>query len=268
MPETEIQADRDIYTAALVIIGNEILAGRTQDSNTPWIAERLTDYGIVLAEVRIIPDHENVIIKTINALRPDFDYIFTTGGIGPTHDDITADSIAKAFGVELVQNEQAFRMLEEHYGLEELTPPRAKMCMIPEGAQLIPNPVTAAPGFIIENVHVMAGVPRIMQAMLDHLLGMIKAGKPILSNTVACSLQESVLASDLAELQERYPDVQMGSYPHYRGGVLGLSLVMRATDKESLDVATEELIELIKKHGDEPRALSIRSTDEWVDKKD
>jgi molybdenum cofactor synthesis domain-containing protein len=247
------------FTAALVIIGNEILSGRTQDSNTPWIAERLTDRGIVLSEVRVIPDEDPVIISTVNELRKSYNYVFTTGGIGPTHDDITAESVAKAFEVGLVQNEEAFEMLEEHYGIEELTPPRAKMAMIPEGAILIPNPVTAAPGFIIENVHVMAGVPRIMHAMLDHVLGSIQAGKPILSNTVACALPESAIAEDLQRLQERYPDVQMGSYPHYRGGVLGLSLVLRGLDPDSLQNATDDLIEIIKSHGDEPRALSIKS---------
>lgn len=250
---------KDTFTAALIIIGTEILAGRTQDTNTPWIAERLTDRGIILGEVRVIPDEEEGIILAVNQLRKRFDYVFTTGGIGPTHDDITAESVARAFGVPLARDERAFEMLEEHYGLEELTPPRAKMSMIPEGAQLIPNPVTAAPGFIIENVHVMAGVPRIMQAMLDHVLGMIQAGKPILSNTIACSLPESTVATDLAELQDKYPDVQLGSYPHYRGGVLGLSLVLRSTNRDNLENATDELIAIIRKHGDEPRALSIRT---------
>lgn len=259
MTETD---QKDIYSAALVIIGNEILSGRTQDTNTMWIAERLTDRGIVLGQVRVIPDIEEEIIETINSVRQKFDYVFTTGGIGPTHDDITADSVAKAFGVELTQNDQAFQMLEEHYGLAELTPPRVKMSMIPEGARLIPNPVTAAPGFIIENVHVMAGVPRIMQAMLDHVLGMIEAGKPIMSNTVACSLAESTVAKDLAELQSAYPDLQMGSYPHYRGGVLGLSLVIRGTSKSDLESATDRLLDIIRSHGDEPRALSIRTVDE------
>lgn len=253
---------KDFFTAALVVIGNEILSGRTQDTNTPWIAERLTERGIELAEVRIIADREDVIISTVNQLREGFDYVFTTGGIGPTHDDITAESVAKAFGVKLEQNEHAFRMLEEHYGIEELTPPRVKMSMIPEGATLIPNPVTAAPGFVLENVHVMAGVPRIMQAMMDHILRTIQAGKPILSNTVACNLTESAIAPDLGALQEKYPEVQLGSYPHYRGGVLGLSLVLRAINKEKLEKATEELIEIIKEHGDEPRALSIKTVGE------
>lgn len=249
----------DIYKAALVIIGNEILAGRTQDSNTPWIAERLTEHGIMLAEVRIIPDEFDSIISAVNALREKFDYVFATGGIGPTHDDITAEAVARAFGAPLEQNEEAFRMLEDHYGLEELTPPRAKMSLIPAGARLIPNPVTAAPGFVMENVHVMAGVPRIMHAMLDYVLETIKAGKPILSNTVTCGLQESVLAQDLAELQARYPELQLGSYPHYRGGVLGLSLVLRGTKTRELEEATAELIGLIRKYGDEPRTLSLRT---------
>lgn len=253
---------KDTYSAALIIIGNEILSGRTQDTNTIWIAERLTDRGIVLGQVRVIPDIEEEIIETVNSVRKKFDYVFTTGGIGPTHDDITAESIAKAFGVELEQNERAFQMLEEHYGLAELTEPRIKMSMIPVGARLIPNPVTAAPGFIVENVHVMAGVPRIMQAMLDHVLGMIEAGKPIMSNTIACSLAESTVAKDLSELQAQFPKLQMGSYPHYRGGVLGLSLVIRGTSKEDLEGATEQLLDIIRKHGDEPRALSIRTVEE------
>ncbi len=259
MPEKET---RDIYNAGLIVIGNEILAGRTQDTNTPWIAERLTDHGIVLAEVRVIPDVREEIVSTVNEMRQKHDYVFSTGGIGPTHDDITAACVAEAFEVELVQDEQAFRMLEEHYGLEELTPSRIKMSMVPDGAILIPNPVTAAPGFIMENVYVMAGVPRIMQAMLDHLLGMIDAGKPILSNTVACSLPESTVAAELGVLQEKYPGLQLGSYPHYRGGILGLSLVLRGTDKAVLERATDELIAIIRAHGDEPRALSIRATGE------
>ncbi len=253
------QSSLDIFKAALVVIGNEILAGRTQDTNTQWIAERLTESGIVLGEVRVIPDEEKVIVKAVKELSHDFDYVFTTGGIGPTHDDLTAQSVAKAFEVELERNEEAFKLLENHYGLENLTPPRAKMSLIPRGAALIPNPVTAAPGFIIENVHVMAGVPRIMQAMLDHVLGTIKVGSPILSNTVACTLTESVIAEDLDALQGRYPDIQIGSYPHFRGGTMGLSLVLRGTSQRSLEQATDELINIIKKHGDEPRALSIRS---------
>lgn len=250
----------DTFKAALVIIGNEILSGRTADANTPWIAERLTERGILLVEVRIIPDVESLIIQTVRDLREHYDYVFTTGGIGPTHDDITAACVARAFDLPLVQDQEAFAILEKHYGIENLTPPRAKMALVPEGAKLIPNPVSAAPGFVIGNVHVMAGVPRIMQAMMDHVMADIKAGKPILSNTVACNLPESKVAQDLTALQEKYPDVDIGSYPHYRGGALGLSLVLRGTNNENLDLATAEVLQMIKKHGDEPRALSIRSS--------
>jgi molybdenum cofactor synthesis domain-containing protein len=249
---------KETYTAALIIIGNEILSGRTQDTNTPWIAERLTGRGIILSEVRVISDIEKEIIHAVNELRAKFDYVFSTGGIGPTHDDITADSVAKAFNRPLERNVEAYKTLELHYGAADLTPPRAKMAMIPQGAILIPNPVTAAPGFCIENVYVMAGVPRIMQAMLDHILGTIDAGMPILSNTVACTLTESAVAEDLTALQERYPHVQIGSYPHYRGGELGLSLVLRTVDPGALEHSTLELIEIIKKHGDEPRALTVK----------
>lgn len=250
---------KETFTAALIIIGNEILSGRTQDTNTPWIAGRLTERGIVLSEVRIIPDREQEIVEAVRAISEKFDYVFTTGGIGPTHDDITAQSVANAFNVELERNEAAFRALEAHYGIEELTPPRTKMALIPKGAALIPNPVTAAPGFVIGNVHVMAGVPRIMQAMLDHVLENIAAGKPILSNTVSCALTESMIAEELTELQEKYPNVQIGSYPHYRGGSLGLSIVLRSTNPDVLEVATSALIEIIENHGDEPRTLGIKT---------
>jgi molybdenum cofactor synthesis domain-containing protein len=250
---------KETYTAALIIIGNEILSGRTQDTNTPWIAERLTGRGIVLSEVRVIADVEVEIIDAVNGLRRKFDYVFTTGGIGPTHDDITAESVARAFARPLERNAEAYKTLEQHYGAADLTAPRAKMAMIPKGAGLIPNPVTAAPGFVIENVYVMAGVPRIMQGMMDHILNTIDAGQPILSNTVTCGLPESAVAEDLTNLQNKYEKVQIGSYPHYRGGVLGLSLVLRTTDPAALENATVELIEIIRKHGDEPRALTVKS---------
>lgn len=249
----------DIFKAALLILGNEILSGRTVDANTPWIAERMTERGILLAEVRIIPDVDHLIISSVNELRAKYDYVFTTGGIGPTHDDITAECVAKAFGVPLVRDPEAYEMLENYYGIEDLTPARAKMALVPQGAALIPNPVSGAPGFICENVHVMAGVPRIMQSMMDHVLNQIKNGKPILSNSISCSLPESKIADDLGQLQARYPDVDIGSYPHYRSGMVGLSLVLRGTHNENLDLATSEVIAIIKKHGEQPRTISIRS---------
>lgn len=253
-----LRSKPDSLTAAVVVIGNEILTGRTQDSNTSWIAEKLLARGIAIREVRIIPDDEEAIIRSVNELRSKHNYVFTTGGIGPTHDDITAECVARAFGLGMEQNEEAFRMLEQYYGLENLTPPRAKMASVPIGSRLIPNPVSAAPGFIVENVYVMAGVPRIMHAMLDHIIDMLKVGKPVLSNTVACTTPESMLAEDLSRLQDRYPEIEIGSYPHFRGGVLGLSLVLRSTEEDRLEKATDELVAIIRKHGDEPRALSVR----------
>ncbi len=197
--------------AALIVIGNEILSGRTQDTNTMWIAERLMQHGITLTEARTVPDIEEKIIEALSALRRDNNYVFTTGGIGPTHDDITAESIARAFDVPLEKNDEALCILKEHYKPEDLTPPVMKMALIPKGADLIPNPVSAAPGFVIENVYVMAGVPRIMQAMLDHILRSLEPGKRVLSNTIACDLPESALAEALGELQKKYPDVEIGS---------------------------------------------------------
>lgn len=250
---------KGVLTAALLIIGNEILSGRTRDTNAQWIGEKLNERGIMLVEVRIIPDHEEVIVGAVKELREKVDYLFTTGGIGPTHDDITSSCIARAFGVNLELNEEAHKVLEEHYGADGLTRSRLKMAMVPEGCRLIGNPVTAAPGFCIGNVYAMAGVPRIMQAMFEEILGLLWEGMPIISNTIACSLGEGDLADDLGEMQNRYPDIEIGSYPHYRGGVPGLSIVLRSTENDKLDAATQELIGIIRRLGDEPRAISVRS---------
>jgi molybdenum cofactor synthesis domain-containing protein len=256
---------KDTYTVALIIIGNEILSGRTQDANTAWIAEQLNAMGVVLHQVRVVPDTEGEIIAAIHELKTKVDYVFTTGGIGPTHDDITAESVAAAFGTELELNDEAYQILVRHYGgAEHVTPPRKKMAMIPKGATLINNPVSGAPGFKIENVFVMAGVPRIMQAMFDDVKTQIKRGKPVLSNTIACSLAESAVAEKLEKIQDRYPSVNIGSYPHFRGGILGLSLVLRSTDDPVLDAATREVIDLIAELGGEPNALSIQSTGKIV----
>jgi molybdenum cofactor synthesis domain-containing protein len=244
-----------VIKAALVVIGNEILSGRTHDANTVWIAEVLVKQGITLSEVRIVPDKETKIIEAVNALRGQYDYVFTTGGIGPTHDDITAASIAKAFGVKLERNADAFKLLEQHYGEGNVTKPRAKMAMIPEGAGLIANPVSSAPGFFLENVFVMAGVPRIMQAMFDSVIQKLKKGDVVLSNTVACHLPESLVAEDLAMLQNAYVDVEIGSYPHFRNGQLGLSLVLRSVEEGKLRAATHALGDIIRKHGEEPQLI-------------
>lgn len=256
--------DKDHYTVALIVIGNEILSGRTQDTNTAWIAEKLNGMGIVLQQVRVVQDVESEIISAIHELQGKADYVFTTGGIGPTHDDITTESVAKAFGVELELNKDAYEILVRHYGGEEhVTAPRRKMAMIPKGAALVNNPVSGAPGFHIGNVFVMAGVPRIMQAMFDDVKTRIRRGKPVLSNTIACSLAESAIAEPLEKIQNRYPNVAIGSYPHFRGGILGLSLVLRSTDDPAIDAATREVISLIADMGGEPNALSIQSSGKY-----
>ncbi|MCB9963744.1 MAG: competence/damage-inducible protein A [Rhodospirillales bacterium] len=257
-PDTTDKDLKKNYTAALVIIGNEILTGRTQDTNANWLAQQLLSRGVRMKEVRIVPDEEESIINTVRELADKVDYVITTGGIGPTHDDITAGCIAKAFGVSLETHPEAYKVLEAFYGVDDFTPSRQKMAQIPVGARLIHNPVSAAPGFNIGNVYVLAGVPRIMRAMYDHVLDMIEVGDPVLSNTVSCGLPESVIAQDLADLQASCHDIEIGSYPHYRGGVLGLSIVLRGTSEEPLEDATRKVISLIRKYGEEPRALSIR----------
>lgn len=243
--------------AALVIIGNEILSGRTQDTNTPWLAGALNEVGIALAEVRVVPDIEAEIVAAVNALRARYDYVFTTGGIGPTHDDITAQSIANAFGVALEDNAQALQILTEYYGdPAEVTESRAKMAKIPAGASLVHNPVSGAPGFKTENVYTFAGVPRIMQGMFDSIRAELHGGKPVMSGTVACDLRESVIALDLAEIQKKWPQTDIGSYPTYRGGTPGLSVVIRSLDEAALDGAMDAVVALVRALGGNPLAIS------------
>lgn len=237
------------YTSALIIIGNEILSGRTKDTNAAHIGAKMNDHGAPLREIRVIPDMEQTIINTVNELRARFTYIFTTGGIGPTHDDITAQSVAKAFGVPLEQNPQAYEVLLNHYGKEELSEARLKMAQIPVGASLIANPVSAAPGFKIENVHVMAGVPKIMQAMLDNAVVGLAGGEPILSVSVTCNLPESAVAIALGEIQKQHPDIDIGSYPYFHAGDVGVSLVMRSTDPHALESVAEKVRALILASG-------------------
>lgn len=236
--------ENKVYTAAVLVIGNEILSGRTLDKNTQYIAQKMVERGVRLVEARVIPDIRDKIIETLNTLRAQVDYVFTTGGIGPTHDDITAECVAAAFDVELEKNPEAFEVLKKNYTEGEFTPARQKMAMIPAGATLIPNPVSAAPGFIIGNVHVMAGVPKIMQAMMDHIAHGLAGGDVMLSETVTFDMPESEMAGTLAELQEKYPDVEIGSYPNYRDGKPSLNVVLRSTDAERLAAVTGELREL------------------------
>lgn len=239
-------------TASLLIIGNEILSGRTQDTNLKYLAETLLTKGIRLIEVRVVPDVESQIINALHALRSKSTYVFTTGGIGPTHDDITAESVAKAFDTTLELHARAREILLGYYGSEDqLTPPRLKMAHIPVGAELILNPVSGAPGFHIDNVFVMAGVPKIMQAMLDDILPSLSEGHKILSHTVSCNLGESMMALQLTDIQNKYPETDIGSYPQYRAGHLGVSLVVRGTDKNMISSAATDIKQMIISLGGE-----------------
>lgn len=231
--------------ACLIIIGDEILSGRTQDENLVIIGQRCDAWGLDLNEVRVIPDDEEAIIKTLNACRAVFSYVFTTGGIGPTHDDITAATVAKAFGVELASNSAAVAALSRYYEADQLTEARLKMTQVPAGASLIDNPISGAPGFQLDNVFVLPGVPMILEAMLDGIGHRLAGGAPILTASVATNLTESVVAPDLGALQRRYPDVAMGSYPYFKGGKLGLNLVLRARDEARMQDAARRLRELI-----------------------
>ena len=238
-------------TAAVLVIGNEILSGRTQDINIAYMAKALSGHGIRLCEARIIPDIESVIVDTLNTLRKEHTYVFTTGGIGPTHDDITADCIAKAFGVDIDIHQEAEKRLVAYWkerGIQSNSD-RMRMARIPHGAQLIDNPVSVAPGFKKENVYVMAGVPRIMQAMFDSILPTLQQGAVIESVSVMCDLGEGTIATPLRTLQERFPNVDLGSYPGRMDGKFRVTLVGRSTDKEQLALIDQQLRKLINDAG-------------------
>jgi len=234
--------------AAILIIGNEILSGRTQDVNIHFIADRLALRGIPLAEVRIVRDEEDAVVNTVRALSETHDYVFSTGGIGPTHDDITAECMAKAFNAPLEINEEAKRRLGEYYAAKfiGLSEGRLRMARIPVGATLIDNPVSGAPGFKIKNVFVMAGVPKIMQAMFLGIESTLARGVPMLSNTITGSLRESEIALEMEEIQKQHPDVEIGSYPAM-GSEPSVSLVLRAVDEKKLKTATEKIVAMVKK---------------------
>ena len=234
--------------AALIIIGNEILSGRTQDKNLSYLANWLNEIGIQLSEVRVIRDEEKVIIDTVNHLRSEYDYVFTTGGIGPTHDDITSLSIARAFGVKLEVNDKALAILKEYYKDGELTEARMKMTMIPVGAELVDNPVSKAPGFKMDNVFVMAGIPSIMQGMLEGARRFLKGGDVVKSMSIDVFTPESNVAQSLTDLQKKYNDVEIGSYPFSKDNRFGTTLVMRSSDEKRLHQCDEELKELMKEY--------------------
>jgi molybdenum cofactor synthesis domain-containing protein len=233
-------------TAAMLVIGDEILSGRTHDTNTHYLAKALTSHGVRLTEVRVVADDQSAIIAAVNALRAGVDHVFTSGGIGPTHDDITADSIAAAFGVAITHRADAMALLAAHY--EKVGHPfneaRQRMARIPDGATLIDNPVSTAPGFTLGNVHVMAGVPNIFQAMVASVLPMLTGGAPLLSDSIRVQRGEGDIAGAFGDLAARYPDLAMGSYPFVRDGVQGTNLVVRGTDKALIAAAVSELTAL------------------------
>ncbi|MEQ8372852.1 MAG: molybdopterin-binding protein [Roseibium aggregatum] len=235
----------DVVTAAFLVIGDEILSGRTKDKNIGFLADYLTALGIDLKEVRIVPDEKPEIIGAVNALRARYDYVFTSGGIGPTHDDITAESIADAFGVALNLDPRAVAIMEPHYPPGQFTPARQRMARIPEGADLIENKVSKAPGFRIENVHVMAGVPSIMQAMMDALAPSLKTGKKMLSETVAADMPESRIAEHLAAIQDAHPQTLIGSYPRATDGKFTTQIVIRSRDEAILMAAVRDVAEAV-----------------------
>jgi len=241
-----------VFTACLLIIGNEILSGRTADANLPYLAKRLNELGVRLKEVRVVSDDEAAIVKAVNETRALYDYVFTTGGIGPTHDDITSGCVAKAFGTVLERNAEAVRRLERHYPPGGLNEARLRMAEVPVGATLIDNPVSTAPGFRLGNVLVLAGVPRIMQAMFEGIAPSLVGGKPVMSRSVSCTLGEGTLAKGLGEIQARHPQVEIGSYPYYRVGGFGVSLVARGTDPAELEAVAQAIAAMITALGGTP----------------
>jgi len=250
-PKNKAKAN-GVVTAALVIIGNEVLSGRTQDANLKFLAESLNGLGIRLGEARVIADDEPTIVATVNALRRRHSYVFTTGGIGPTHDDITAAAVAKAFRRRIERNVEAEARLRRHYRPEDVTEARLSMADMPVGAALIDNPVSRAPGFQIGNVFVLPGVPRIMQAMFDGLKGRLKGGKPTFSLAIVAHIPEGVIAAPLEAVQQAYPETEIGSYPFFRLGKIGTSLVVRGIDQQKVNAAAEAIRGIIRGMGQQP----------------
>jgi molybdenum cofactor synthesis domain-containing protein len=231
----------EAVTAAVLVIGDEILSGRTKDKNIGFIAEYLTSIGIDLKEVRVVPDEEDEIVAAVNALRLRYTYLFTTGGIGPTHDDITADSIAKAFGVGISEDERAIEEMLTRVSRADLTPARLRMARIPHGADLVRNAVSSAPGFRLDNVIVMAGVPAIMQSMMDYVTPTLRTGKRMLSVSLRADAREGDVAEPFALLAKAYPDVMMGSYPFNDEHGYNTNLVLRSRDPDRLAAAKAEV---------------------------
>ena len=233
--------------AAIIIIGNEILSGRTQDANTSSIALWLNSLGVKVEEVRIIPDIEESIVTTINKTRKKYNYVFATGGIGPTHDDITAKSISKAFGLKYEIHKEAFKILENYYKPGEFNEGRQTMAWMPSNAKLILNPTSGAPGFFVENVFCLPGVPSILKSMLGGLKNKISGGKPILSLTISLNTVESEIAEPLRNVQNNNKEVEIGSYPFFKAGKLGVAIVIRSIDQSTIDNCNSQILEFVNK---------------------
>ncbi len=236
-------------TAAVLVIGDEILSGRTKDKNIGFIADTLTDIGIDLLEVRVVADLEEAIVEAVRALAGRYDFVFTSGGIGPTHDDITADSMAKAFDLPIRIDQRAVDLLMPFWKGRGIEPneSRLRMARIPSGARLIPNSVSAAPGFVVKNVFVMAGVPAIMQAMMDEVVKMLPVSTPVLSETIEANRGEGEIAAPAAAVQKAFPNVRIGSYPYHDGQKFTTRLVLRSRDRQALDAAKAAMDQALKK---------------------
>ena len=240
-------AKKTQVNAAIIIIGNEILSGRTQDTNTSSIALWLNSLGVKVEEVRIIPDIEKSIVTTINKTRKKYNYVFTTGGIGPTHDDITAKSISKAFGAKYEIHKEAFKILENYYKPGEFNKGRQTMAWMPSTAKLILNPTSGAPGFFVKNVFCLPGVPSILNSMLGGLKNEISGGKPILSLTISLNTVESEIAEPLKNVQNNNREVEIGSYPFFKAGKLGVAIVIRSIDQSKIDNCNSQILEFVNK---------------------
>lgn len=242
-------------TACVLIIGNEILSGRTQDINLNHLATTLGEWGVTIREARVIPDVEEVIVEAVNEVRQQFDYVFTTGGIGPTHDDITALCIAKAFGVELYQNEEIAARIRQRPAPDDVMANRLLMARVPEGAQLIDNPTGGPQGFAMDNVYVMAGIPMVMQAMLSSLEGKLQRGPIVMSRSIKAYMGESQIAGELGRIQDDHPDLDIGSYPFYRDDRYGTVLVVRGTQVDRIDSAANAIMAAVSDAGETPEDL-------------
>ena len=232
--------------AIIILIGNEILSGRTQDINVVFLSKWLNELDVRVEEVRVLLDEQEVIIKCINEVRKNFKYVFTTGGIGPTHDDITSRSIAKAFNLSYGYNKEAYDILEKYYKPGEFNDGRKKMAKMPDKASLIYNPSSGAPGFIVENVYCLPGVPSILKSMVDGLKNRIKGGKKILSETISVNTVESEIAKPLEDVQNNFSNVAIGSYPFFRLGKVGVSIVMRSTEKDQIENCAQQIQNFIQ----------------------